>query len=66
MGILPQQMWHMYYALQTFPTLLLHTYMVRCIVIMKAYHCPLADILETLLFSGLLKTYQCTGTNHTF
>lgn len=39
---------------------------MRCIVIMKAYHCPLTDILEILLCSGLLKTYQCTGTYHTY
>jgi hypothetical protein len=62
MGLLPQQMWHNCYAVQTFPILLLHTYMVRCIVIMKAYHRPLTDILEKLLCSGLLKTYHCTGT----
>jgi hypothetical protein len=57
MRILPQQMWHKYYALQAFSILLLHTYMVRCIVIIKAYHHPLTDILEILLCSGLLKTY---------
>ena len=53
-------MWHKCYALQTFPILMFHTYMVRCIVIMKAYHRPLTDILETLT------TYQCTGTYHTY
>jgi len=40
--------------------------MVRCIVIMKAYHRPLTDILETLVCNGLLTTYQCTGTYHTY
>jgi hypothetical protein len=40
--------------------------MVRCIVIMKAYHRPLTDILETWLCSGLLKTSQCTGTYRTY
>ena len=59
-------MWHKYYALQTFPILLLHTYIVRCIEIKEAYHRPLTDILEILLCSVLLKTYQCTGTNHTY
>jgi len=33
---------------------------------MEAYHHPLTEILEKLLCSGLMKTYQCTGTNHTF
>jgi len=56
MGILPQQIWHKYYALQTFPILLLHNHIVRCIVIMKACHHSLADILKTFLCSGLLKT----------
>ena len=49
-----------------FPILLLHTYMARRSAIMKAYHHPLTDILKTLLCSGLLKTYQCTGTYHTY
>jgi len=66
MGILLQQMWHKYYALQTFPILLLHTYMVKCIVIMEAYNHSLTDILKTLLCSGLLKTYHCTGTYHKY
>lgn len=52
-------MWHKYYDLQIYPILLLHTYIVRCFVIMKAYH-PLTDIPDSLLCSGLLKTYQCT------
>ena len=62
---LPQQMWHKHYAVQSFPILLLHTYTVKYIVNMKAYYRPLTDILETLLCSGLLTTYQCTGTYHT-
>ena len=66
MGKLPQQMWQKYYAVQSFPILLLHTYIVKCIVIMKAYYRPLTDILETLLCSCLLTTYQCTGTYHTY
>ena len=66
MGVLPQQMWHKSYAVQTFHILLLHKYMLRCIVTMKAYHHSLTDVLEILLCSGRLTTYQCTCTYHTY